>query len=138
MSQGVPISLEEIITNPNAGGAWRDMREFILTAQRSNVAVYPVDPCGLTEDAGCSRDTRDHLRSIAEGTGGFAVLNTNAPERGVDRMVAENGTYYLIGYYSPAPAQRRQAAPDFRAGPPARCPGARARRLRVAPTSAGT
>jgi VWFA-related protein len=103
VSQGVPISLEEIIRNPNAGGAWQGMRDFIVTAQRSNIAVYPVDPCGLTEDAGCSRDSRDNLRSIAEGTGGFAVLNTNAPERGVDRIVAENGTYYLLGYDSPAP-----------------------------------
>ena len=36
-------------------------------------------------------------------TGGFAVTNTNAPEEAVDRMLAENGTYYLVGYYSPAP-----------------------------------
>jgi VWFA-related protein len=103
VSQGVPISLEDIITNQYAGGAWQGMRDFIVTAQRSNIAVYPVDPCGLTEDAGCSQNSRENLRSIAEGTGGFAVLNTNAPERGVDRIVAENGTYYLLGYYSPAP-----------------------------------
>ena len=103
VSQGIPLSLEEIITNPYASGAWQGLRDFIVTAQRSNVAVYPVDPCGLSRDAGCSMDTQDHLRSIAEGTGGFAVLNTNAPELGVERMVAESGSYYLLGYYSPAP-----------------------------------
>jgi VWFA-related protein len=103
VSQGIPLSLEQIIANPYASGAWQGLRDFIVTAQRSNVAVYPVDPCGLSRDAGCSRDTQDHLRSIAEGTGGFAVLNTNAPELGVERMVAESGTYYLLGYYSPAP-----------------------------------
>jgi VWFA-related protein len=103
VSQGIPLSLEEIITNPYSSGAWQGLRDFIVTAQRSNVAVYPVDPCGLSRDAGCSLDTQDHLRSIAEGTGGFAVLNTNAPELGVERMVAESGTYYLLGYYSPAP-----------------------------------
>ena len=103
VSQGLSMSLEEIISGREAGGASQAMRDFILTAQRSNVAVYPVDPCGLTEDAGCSRDSRDNLRSVAEGTGGFAVLNTNAPETGVERMVAENGTYYLMAYYSPAP-----------------------------------
>jgi VWFA-related protein len=104
VSQGLPMSLEQIIRDAGASGASQAMRDFILTAQRSNVAVYPVDPCGLpvADDAGCSKDTRDNLRSIAEGTGGFAVLNTNAPERGVERMVAENGTYYLMGYYSPA------------------------------------
>ena len=103
VSQGIPLSLEEIITNPYASGAWQGLRDFIVTAQRSNVAVYPVDPCGLSRDAGCSMDTQEHLRSIAEGTGGFAVLNTNAPELGVERMVSESGTYYLLGYYSPAP-----------------------------------
>ena len=30
-------------------------------------------------------------------------MNTNAPDAWVDRMVAENGSYYLIGYSSPAP-----------------------------------
>jgi VWFA-related protein len=103
VSQGLSMSLEEIITNPSAGVASQGMRDFIVTAQRSNVAIYTVDPCGLVLDQGCSNESRDNLRSIAEGTGGFAVLNTNAPERGVDRMVAENGTYYLLGYYSPAP-----------------------------------
>jgi VWFA-related protein len=103
VSQGIPMSLEQIITNPYAGGAWQGLRDFIVTAQRSNVAVYPVDPCGLSRDAGCSMDTQDHLRSIAEGTGGFATLNTNAPELGVERMVAESGSYYLLSYYSPAP-----------------------------------
>ncbi len=103
VSQGIPVSLEEIITNPNALGAFQGLRDFIVTAQRSNVAIYPVDPCGLSRDAGCSIDTQEHLRSIAAGTGGFAVLNTNAPELGVERMMAENGAYYLLGYYSPAP-----------------------------------
>ncbi len=103
VSQGIPVSLEEIIANPNALGAFQGLRDFIVTAQRSNVAIYPVDPCGLSRDAGCSIDTQENLRSIAEGTGGFAVLNTNAPERGVERMMAETGTYYLLAYYSPAP-----------------------------------
>ena len=103
VSQGIPVSLEEIITNPNALGAFQGLRDFIVTAQRSNVAIYPVDPCGLSRDAGCSIDTQEHLRSIAAGTGAFAVLNTNAPELGVERMMAENGAYYLLGYYSPAP-----------------------------------
>jgi hypothetical protein len=67
-----------------------------------------VDPCGLSADEpGCSTDTRNHLHAIAQGTGGFAVVDTNALESGVDRMIAENGTYYLLGYYSPAGVQVR-------------------------------
>ena len=64
----------------------------MLSAQRSNVAVYTVDPCGLEVDATCTKASRQNLRTIAELTGGFAVTDTNAPEASVDRMLAENGT----------------------------------------------
>ena len=102
ISQGFPATLEEIIRDPKVNAAWESIREFMLTAQRSNVAVYTVDPCGLESDLGCTRTTRQNLRTIAETTGGFAVVNTNALEAGIDRMMAESGTYYLIGYQSPA------------------------------------
>lgn len=101
VSEGLPASVEEIVSNPNASGAWDSLRDFVLTAQRSNIAIYTVDPCGLSLD--CSRPAQDNLRSLAENTGGFAVLNTNAPEASVERIVAENGTYYLLGYASAAP-----------------------------------
>lgn len=104
ISQGFPATLESIIRDGSVGAAYEALREFILTAQRSNVAVYTVDPCGLESGIGCTRDTRQNLRSIAEQTGGFAVVNANAPEESVDRMLAENGNHYLLGYYSPAPA----------------------------------
>ena len=101
ISQGFPANPYEIMRNPRIGAAYESIREFLLTAQRSNVAVYTADPCGLDADPGCTRDSRQNLRTIAEATGGFAVTNTNAPEAGVDRMLAENGSYYLIGYNSP-------------------------------------
>ena len=100
VSEGLPVSVEQIISNQNAAGAWEGLRDFIFTAQRSNVAVYPVDPCGLSTE--CSTDAQQNLRTLADSTGGFAVLNTNAPEDSVERIVAENGTYYLLGYSSPA------------------------------------
>ena len=68
------------------------------------MAVYTVDPCGLELNRNCNRDSRQNLRSIAEMTGGFATINTNAPEAAVDRILAESGIYYLIGYNSPAAA----------------------------------
>ena len=108
VSQGLPVSVEEIVTNQNAAGAAQALRDFIVTAQRSNIAVYPMDPCGLDLDEGCNTSSRDNMRSLAEATGGFAVTNTNAPERSVDKMVAENGTYYLLGYSSPAPNDGRR------------------------------
>jgi VWFA-related protein len=101
VSEGLPVSVEQIVTNPNASSAWQSLREFILTAQRSNVAVYPIDPCGLGLD--CSKPAQENLRALAKNTGGFVIVNTNAPEEQVDRIVAESGTYYLLGYASPAP-----------------------------------
>jgi VWFA-related protein len=103
ISQGFPAPLEAIIRDPRVGAAWESVREFILTAQRNNVAVYTVDPCGLEANAGCNSMSRQNLRTVAEETSGFAVVNTNAPDAAIDRMLAENGTYYLVGYNSPAP-----------------------------------
>ena len=105
IGQGFPATLEEII---KIGASYESIREFILTAQRSNVAVYTVDPCGLELNAECNRESRQSLQTLAEATGGFAVINTNRPEAGVDRMLSENGTYYLVGYYSPAPPNDRK------------------------------
>ena len=102
VSQGLPVSVEEIVTNQNASGAFQAFRDFLLTAQRSNIVIYPMDPCGLDLDGGCNTSSRQNLQSLAEATGGFAVTNTNAPEQSVERMMAESGTYYLLGYSSPA------------------------------------
>ena len=102
VSQGLPVSVEEIVNNQNASGAFQAFRDFVLTAQRSNIVIYPMDPCGLDLDQGCNTHSRQNLQSLADSTGGFAVTNTNAPEQSVERMMAESGTYYLLGYSSPA------------------------------------
>lgn len=102
VSQGLPVSVEDIITDQYSAGAFDALKAFILTAQRSNIAIYTMDPCGLDYGPGCSTASRRNLQTLAEHTGGFAVTNTNAPESSVDRVIAETGTYYLIGYASPA------------------------------------
>jgi VWFA-related protein len=102
VSQGFPGSLEEIIKDPRVGDAWESIREFFQAAQQSNVAIYAVDPCGLQMDAGCTSNSRQNLRTIAENTGGVAFVNTNSPELGVERMLAESGAYYFITYNAPA------------------------------------
>ena len=103
VSQGFPATITEIMSHPGLSAAWVAIRNFFMTAQRHNVAIYAFDPCGLDSDTGCSRESRDNLRTMSELTGGFATINTNAPEAAVGRMIAESGSYYLIGYNSPAP-----------------------------------
>jgi VWFA-related protein len=98
-----------------------DIRNAIAAAQRGNVAVYTIDPRGLfdasadlVETPGLT-DEADHLpsreiqnevrvsqeslRQVAVDTGGFSVLNTNDFARAFDRIVSENSSYYLLGYY---------------------------------------
>ncbi len=97
-----------------------DIRNAIAAAQRSNVAIYTIDPRGLfnpgddlieasgtTDDIGIPtaalqtevRNAQENLRQVAVDTGGFAVLNTNDFATAFDRIIRENSSYYLFGYY---------------------------------------
>jgi hypothetical protein len=43
---------------------------------------------------------QDTLRSLSERTGGFATLNSNDFSTAFNRIVDENSSYYILGYYS--------------------------------------
>jgi hypothetical protein len=43
------------------------------------------------------------LRSLADATGGFAIVDTNNYEDAFTRIVRENSTYYVLGFTSAAP-----------------------------------
>src|SRR5918993_133360 len=45
--------------------------------------------------------TQDGLRTLAEQTGGIAVLDTNSFASSFDRIVQANSLYYMLGYYPP-------------------------------------
>ncbi|MBA3948389.1 MAG: VWA domain-containing protein [Acidobacteria bacterium] len=104
--------------------ARRSMLEAIGAATRANVHVYTIDPAGLSSagvgaetafvpsDAAASslgvttqalaaerRNMRGALRTLAEQTGGVALVDTNNFSDGFSRIVRENSTYYLLGYY---------------------------------------
>ena len=98
-------------------------RDMIAAATRANVAVYAVDPRGLgaefqdmasiqsfpddtTLGLGMSsifnevRLSQDSLRVMGEETGGFAVVNQNDFRDAFQRIVDDNSSYYVMGYYS--------------------------------------
>jgi VWFA-related protein len=78
------------------------LRDAIQAAARNNVAVYPVDPSGLTAGLGSlGRDElirQASLRSVAEDTGGIATVNTNNFTDAYAAIVRDASTYYLLGY----------------------------------------
>ena len=76
------------------------MREIAQAASRGNVSIYPLDPAGLGIEAGGSRDT---LYQLAAESGGRAIVNTNDPRHGLDRLLADSSAYYVLGYTPPRP-----------------------------------
>jgi VWFA-related protein len=99
----------------------REMQEVISAASRANVSIYALDPRGLTtmgeeliEVQGVSptstesaisqlwdelRWAQDSLRVLADQTGGFAAVNSNDLTTAFERIVSENSSYYVLGYY---------------------------------------
>jgi VWFA-related protein len=100
----------------------QDTWDTIQAASRSNVQIYPVDPRGLTnmaqeniEISGLPplglrlgpetlnqelQTSQMNLRQLAEETGGVAAVGTNDLNKAFDRIVQENSSYYVLGYYS--------------------------------------
>jgi VWFA-related protein len=99
-----------------------ELNELARQANRANATFYTIDPRGLTAGQDLDeqvdptewethlRKQQDSLRSLAEQTGGIAVVNTNDFDKALKRIDAETSDYYVLGYYSsnPDPTQRRR------------------------------
>lgn len=69
--------------------------EAIRAAQRANITVHAFEPNGLGGDG---TQYPEFLRTVAENTGGRAVVNDNDPERVVPAIMREARSYYLVGF----------------------------------------
>lgn len=87
----------KLLAMPLILSAWRDASRAAID---NNVAIYPVDPQGLTDALGMGELVRAAtLREVAEETGGVAVgVNTNNFSRGFATIVQDASVYYLLGY----------------------------------------
>ena len=99
-----------------------ELNEIAREANRANATFYTIDPRGLTAGPDMDQDVdpvewethvrkqQDSLRTIAEQTGGLAVVNTNDFDKALKRIDAETSDYYVLGYYSsnPDPTQKRR------------------------------
>jgi VWFA-related protein len=102
VSIGMPLDYSvvqaDIATPSVGGGSFGDvvshLRDAIRAAQRSNVAIYGLDPGGLRgfkpDDPGGGKLNRDFLEGLSNSTGGFAVTSTNDPDPGLTQIVREN------------------------------------------------
>src|SRR5687768_1665794 len=127
-SEGIDYNIYDIMSIDNSGATEASTvidatREMLAAATRANVAIYGVDPRGLgasfenfAEVQSFPDDTslglnqsalfnevrlaQDSLRSMSDETGGFAVVNRNDFNTAFQRIVDDNSSYYMLGYYS--------------------------------------
>jgi VWFA-related protein len=115
---GNPLAGENDINEQRA----RTMAEFDLqselqsvfdAANRTNTAIYAVDPRGLStgefdiQDNIGGRQSQDALRQtmaslqiLAENTDGRAIINRNDLREGMKQIIRDSSAYYLLGYNS--------------------------------------
>jgi VWFA-related protein len=122
ISEGIGYDIYDVINNRSASMILDSVRAAIGAATRANVSIYGIDPRGLTalgddlievesfpddQKLGINlsamqnelRLSQDSLRTLADETGGFAVVNRNDYGTAFDRIVRENSTYYVLGFY---------------------------------------
>jgi hypothetical protein len=130
VSEGVDYNLFDIFTGgdpsnfsfENFNMVQTETWDTVAAATRSNVQIYPIDPRGLTtmaqddiEIGGLAagayglgpkqlaqelQTSQQNLRQLAEETGGVAFVGRNNFDEAFDRIVQENSSYYVLGYYS--------------------------------------
>jgi VWFA-related protein len=121
-SEGIDYDIYDFMANRDATTIINSTQDLIAAATRANVAIYGVDPRGLggmalegievqsfPEDQSLGigsqsfqnelRLSQDSLRVFSEETGGFATVNTNDFKSAFQRIVDDNSSYYVLGYY---------------------------------------
>jgi VWFA-related protein len=91
-----------------------EMRDLYEAANRANVAIYPLDPRGLSPDRSVDRaptagevmsmvtPAREFMRTLASETGGRPIFG-NDVAAALGQVIRDSRAYYLIAYESPHP-----------------------------------
>ena len=102
---------------------------------RSRFSRFPTIRRSVSTSSALHDEVRlgqDSLRVLSDETGGFATVNTNDIAGAFRRLVDENSSYYVLGYYPANDRARRPLPQDRGAGQQARADRAGAARLRGA------
>ena len=120
--EGIDYDVDNTFSNPDSSVLRDTMLEAIAAATRADVSFYGVDarglgagldeaieiqalpddpgfPAGPTSIQNEVRRAQDSLRVISEQTGGFAIVNQNDLNASFERIVQDNSSYYVLGYY---------------------------------------
>jgi VWFA-related protein len=121
--EGIDYDVDNPFTNPDASVLRDTMQQAIAAATRADVSFYGVDARGLgagldeaidiggvpVDDPDFQspssliqnevRRAQDSLRVMSEQSGGFAIVNQNDLNASFERIVKENSSYYVLGYY---------------------------------------
>ena len=121
IGEGVDFDIYQAVgqLGSTASSVLLDTHDAIAAATRGNVTIYAIDPRGLMNAesdlievsstigdadgraiASEMRLSQDSLRVLADATGGFAAVNRNDLNGAFDRIVTENSSYYMLGFYS--------------------------------------
>ena len=120
--EGIDYDVDNPFT-PDASLLRDTMKDAIAEATRAGVSFYGVDARGLgagldeaidiggvplddSEFGAPSvliqnevRRAQDNLRVMSEQTGGFAIVNQNDLNASFQRIIEDNSSYYVLGYY---------------------------------------
>jgi VWFA-related protein len=118
--EGIDYDITNVFESPSASDVQQQTRDAIAAATRANVSFYGVDARGLgglsdemmelsslPQDNSLGPQTlqnelrlsQDSLRVLAEETGGIAVVNQNDFRNAFTRIIQDNSSYYVLGYY---------------------------------------
>ncbi|OLE54076.1 MAG: hypothetical protein AUG51_09535 [Acidobacteria bacterium 13_1_20CM_3_53_8] len=106
------------LSHTQAVGANQKMRRITASAARSGLVIYTLDARGLIMDApgtetalirdetnlqartsiGNIASSQESLRTLADETGGRAMVNTNALGSALTRVLEETASYYLLAW----------------------------------------
>jgi VWFA-related protein len=121
-SEGIDYDVYDPIANQYSSDILQYQRDAIAAATRANVSYYSIDPRGLAGfensaeigslpfDPSLNLGTgalqrelqisQDSLRILSDETGGFAAVNSNDFGQSFERIIRDNSSYYVLGYYS--------------------------------------
>jgi VWFA-related protein len=123
ISEGIDYDVYDAFSNPDSSELVASSHDAVAAATRANVAIYAIDPRGLTalgddiaelqgqpSGAGSGAGPRsllreqqishDSLRELSDLTGGFASVNVSDADQAFERIVSENSSYYVFAYYT--------------------------------------